>query len=182
MQLKFDSTLSKHQSEKEAWDSSLQNVEETWRCSAIIFLPPAYMHISFTLFAELQLINLNVNFTVRCEALERQNEECSTQNLEKEVYELKLQCKKLKVVDILWIFWPEYLLHLLILYLYICQEEQRSFHDLADKMIEEKDKEISRLLDDNENLRQLLDSRPSVWPSLLYTNYIPTYKSNLIFL
>ncbi|KAG6387694.1 hypothetical protein SASPL_152886 [Salvia splendens] len=105
LQLKFDSTLSKHQSEKEAWDSSLQNVEETWR--------------------------------LRCEALERQNEECSSQNLEKEVYELKLQCKKLK-------------------------EEQRSFHDLADKMIEEKDKEISRLLDDNENLRQLLDSRPSV--------------------
>lgn len=29
-------------------------------------------------------------------------------------------------------------------------------------MIEEKDKEISRLLDDIENLRQLLDSRPSV--------------------
>ncbi|XP_042042049.1 protein GRIP-like [Salvia splendens] len=105
LQLKFDSTLSKHQSEKEAWDSSLQNVEETWR--------------------------------LRCEALERQNEECSTQNMEKEVYELKLQCKKLK-------------------------EEQRSFHDLADKMMEEKDKEISRLLDDNENLRQLLDSRPSV--------------------
>ncbi|XP_057804767.1 protein GRIP-like isoform X1 [Salvia miltiorrhiza] len=105
LQLKFDSTLSNHQSEKEAWDKSLQNVEETWR--------------------------------LRCEALERQNEECSSQNLEKEVDELKLQCKKLK-------------------------DEQRSFHDLADKMMEEKDKEISRLLDDNENLRQLLDSRPSV--------------------
>ncbi|KAH6797037.1 Golgi-localized GRIP domain-containing protein [Perilla frutescens var. hirtella] len=105
LQLKFDSALSNHQSEKEAWDRSLQNVEETWR--------------------------------LRCEALERQNQESSGQNLEKEVEELKLQCKKLK-------------------------EEQRSFHDLADKMMEEKDKEISRLLDDNENLRQLLDSRPSV--------------------
>ncbi|XP_057804768.1 protein GRIP-like isoform X2 [Salvia miltiorrhiza] len=117
LQLKFDSTLSNHQSEKEAWDKSLQNVEETWR--------------------------------LRCEALERQNEECSSQNLEKEVDELKLQCKKLK-------------------------DEQRSFHDLADKMMEEKDKEISRLLDDNENLRQLLDSRPSVCPSSTQIIYLPT--------
>lgn len=105
LQLKFDSALSNHQSEKETWDRSLRNVEETWR--------------------------------LRCEALERQNEETSSQNLEKEVEELKLQCKKLK-------------------------EEQHTFHDLADKMMEEKDKEISRLLDDIENLRQLLDSRPSV--------------------
>ncbi|KAL0463751.1 UNVERIFIED_CONTAM: protein GRIP [Sesamum latifolium] len=41
------------------------------------------------------------------------------------------------------------------------REEQKSFRDLADKMMEEKDKEISRLLDDNKNLNQLLDSRPS---------------------
>ncbi|KAL0429973.1 UNVERIFIED_CONTAM: protein GRIP [Sesamum radiatum] len=104
LQLKLDSALSTHQSEKEAWDRSLQNVEETWR--------------------------------LRCEALERQSKEYSGQNLQKEVEELKLQCKMLK-------------------------EEQKSFRDLADKMMEEKDKEISRLLDDNKNLNQLLDSRPS---------------------
>lgn len=45
--------------------------------------------------------NFNIKFTVRCEALERQNEETSSQNLEKEVEELKLQCKKLKVAAIL---------------------------------------------------------------------------------
>ncbi|KAI3462326.1 hypothetical protein Pfo_018989 [Paulownia fortunei] len=104
LQLKLDSALSIHQSEKEAWDRSLQNVEETWR--------------------------------LRCEALERQSEESSCQNLQKEVEELKLHCKMLK-------------------------EEQNTFRDLADKMMEEKDKEISRLLDDNKNLHQLLDSRPS---------------------
>ncbi|KAL0380614.1 UNVERIFIED_CONTAM: protein GRIP [Sesamum angustifolium] len=64
LQLKLDSALSTHQSDKEAWDRSLQNVEETWR--------------------------------LRCEALERQSKEYSGQNLQKEVEELKLQCKILK--------------------------------------------------------------------------------------
>ncbi|PIN07834.1 E3 ubiquitin ligase involved in syntaxin degradation [Handroanthus impetiginosus] len=104
LQVRLDSAFATHQSEKEAWDRNLQNIEETWR--------------------------------LRCELLERQNEEFSGQNLEREVEELKLQCKKLK-------------------------EEHNSFRDLADKMMEEKDKEISRLLDDNKNLHQLLDSRPS---------------------
>ncbi|KAK7275331.1 hypothetical protein RIF29_16444 [Crotalaria pallida] len=41
-------------------------------------------------------------------------------------------------------------------------EEHPSFHDLADRIIEEKDNEISRLLDDNKNLRQSLQSRSQV--------------------
>ncbi|KAL8034762.1 hypothetical protein ABFX02_12G051100 [Erythranthe guttata] len=105
LQLKFDSALSTHQSEKESCDRSLRDVEETWR--------------------------------LRCQALERLSEESSVQNYQKEVEELKLRCKMLK-------------------------EEQSNFRDLADKMMEEKDNEISRLLDDNKNLHQLLDSRPSV--------------------
>lgn len=116
---------------------------------------------------------------MRCQALERQNEESSSQNFEKEVEELKLQCKKLKVVAFTCMFSIEYVLHFLIIYLYITQEEQRTFHDLADKMMEEKDKEISRLLNDIENLRQLLDSRPSVRLST-QTIYFP-YKLNLKF-
>ncbi|BBH08092.1 Golgi-localized GRIP domain-containing protein [Prunus dulcis] len=40
------------------------------------------------------------------------------------------------------------------------EEEHSSFHDLADRMIEEKDKEISRLVNDNKKLHQSLDSRP----------------------
>nr|GMC65900.1 protein GRIP isoform X2 [Ipomoea batatas]GMC67641.1 protein GRIP isoform X2 [Ipomoea batatas] len=42
------------------------------------------------------------------------------------------------------------------------QEEHDTFRDLADKMIEEKDAEISRLLDDNKHLRQSLNSKPVV--------------------
>lgn len=60
------------------------------------------------------------------------------------------------------------------------QEEHSAFRDLADKMMEEKDTEISRLLDDNKNLLQLLDSRPSVCPSS--THYLPDYLwLNLVF-
>ncbi|RYR49968.1 hypothetical protein Ahy_A07g036494 isoform B [Arachis hypogaea] len=57
--------------------------------------------------------------------------------MQKELQELKLQYKKLKI-------------------------EHSLFHDIADKMIEEKDNEISRFSDDNRNLRQSLQSRPQV--------------------
>ncbi|CAK9321374.1 unnamed protein product [Citrullus colocynthis] len=90
-------------SEKEAWEQSLQNLEESWR--------------------------------IRCEALKSQFEESSRQDVEKEFEELKRGYKRLK-------------------------EEHNSFRNLADRMIEEKDTEISRLLDDNKNLRQSLESKP----------------------
>uniref|UniRef100_A0A7N2M113 phosphoserine transaminase n=1 Tax=Quercus lobata TaxID=97700 RepID=A0A7N2M113_QUELO len=39
-------------------------------------------------------------------------------------------------------------------------EDHSRFHDLADRMIEEKDKEISKLLDGNKDLHQSLESKP----------------------
>lgn len=42
------------------------------------------------------------------------------------------------------------------------QEEHDSFRGLVDRMIEDKDKEISKLLDDNKNLRSSLQLRPQV--------------------
>ncbi|XP_073038791.1 protein GRIP-like isoform X1 [Primulina eburnea] len=68
--------------------------------------------------------------------MSKQNEVSYCENLQKEVEELRSRCENFK-------------------------EEQNSFHDLADKMME-KDKEISRLLDDKKNLHQLLDSRPQL--------------------
>ncbi|KAI6671181.1 hypothetical protein NL676_006066 [Syzygium grande] len=59
----------------------------------------------------------------------------SGKDMKQELDELKSRCKRLK-------------------------EEHDSFRDLADRMIEEKDNEISRLLDDNENLQRSLVSRP----------------------
>lgn len=36
IELKLNSALSSHQSEKETWELNLQNVEETWRCMFLI--------------------------------------------------------------------------------------------------------------------------------------------------
>ena len=51
-------------------------------------------------------------------------------------------------------------------------------------MMEEKDKEISRLLDDNKSLRQLLDSRPSVsiYALLGYLCYIVSVLDAVMFI
>ncbi|KAJ7953212.1 protein GRIP [Quillaja saponaria] len=103
LEINLDSANSRHQSEKEAWELNLQNIEETWQ--------------------------------IRCETLKAQNQANNAEDIRKELEELKLHYRKLK-------------------------EEHDSFRDLADRMIEEKDNEISGLLDDNKNLHQSLDSRP----------------------
>uniref|UniRef100_A0A5B7A3S5 GRIP domain-containing protein n=2 Tax=Davidia involucrata TaxID=16924 RepID=A0A5B7A3S5_DAVIN len=116
MQMKLNSANARYQSDKEAWEINIQNIEETWR--------------------------------LRCEALKVQKEESSHQDLKKELEDLKLRYKKLK-------------------------EEHNSFRDLADKMTEEKDKEISRLSDDNKNLHQSLESRP---PADYNNNYNTAFQ------
>ncbi|XP_072083396.1 protein GRIP-like isoform X2 [Arachis hypogaea] len=73
--------------------------------------------------------------------MKAENEATAAQDMQKELQELKLQYKKLK-------------------------DEHASFHDIANKMIEEKDNEISRLSDDNRNLCQSIQSRPQRWLSL----------------
>ncbi|KAM1479536.1 hypothetical protein ACFX2I_026804 [Malus domestica] len=84
---------------------------------------------------EANLNSLEETWRVRCDTLRAQNESYSGDDIKKELEELKLRYKKLK-------------------------EEHSSFRDLADRMIEEKDNEISRLVDDNKNLHQSLESRP----------------------
>ncbi|KAM1283818.1 hypothetical protein ACFX13_027461 [Malus domestica] len=84
---------------------------------------------------EANLNSLEETWRVRCDTLRAQNESYSGDDIKKELEELKLRYKKLK-------------------------EEHSSFRDLADRMIEEKDNEISRLVDDNKNLHQSLESIP----------------------
>ncbi|KAG8660077.1 hypothetical protein MANES_02G112700v8 [Manihot esculenta] len=103
IEIKLDSANSRYQFEKEAWETNLQNLEESWR--------------------------------LRYEALKAEKEATSGQDIQKELEELKVRYKKLK-------------------------EEHEAFRDLADRMIGEKDKEISKLVDDNKNLRYSLESRP----------------------
>ncbi|KAJ0041172.1 hypothetical protein Pint_28642 [Pistacia integerrima] len=82
------------------------------------------------------LQNVEESWRVRCELLKSQNEASSGQDVQKELEEHKLQYKRLK-------------------------GEHDSFRDLADRMLEERDNEISRLLDENKNLQRSLESRPT---------------------
>ncbi|XP_031276042.1 protein GRIP isoform X3 [Pistacia vera] len=82
------------------------------------------------------LQNVEESWQVRCELLKSQNEASSGQDVQKELEELKLQYKRLK-------------------------GEHDSFRDLADRMLEERDNEISRLLDENKNLQRSLESKPT---------------------
>ncbi|GAB2282475.1 hypothetical protein Dimus_017018 [Dionaea muscipula] len=86
---------------------------------------------------EINLKNLEDTWHLKYEVLKAQNEAPRVPDLQKEMEELKLQYTRLK-------------------------EEHDSFRELADRMIGEKDKEISRLLNDNKNLQQSLASRPLV--------------------
>ncbi|KAM4129041.1 hypothetical protein ACJW30_02G215200 [Castanea mollissima] len=86
---------------------------------------------------EMNLQNIEETWRIRYEGLKAQNEASSGQDVQKELDELKLRYKRLK-------------------------EEHDTFRDLADRMIEEKDKEIYKLLDDNKDLHQSLESRPPV--------------------
>ncbi|XP_039159411.1 protein GRIP isoform X3 [Eucalyptus grandis] len=84
---------------------------------------------------ELDLKNLEETWRNRCEALKAEKEADLGKDIKPELDELKSRYKRLK-------------------------EEHDSFRDLADRMIEEKDNEISRLFDDNKNLQRSLESRP----------------------
>ncbi|KAL9251652.1 GRIP-like protein [Drosera capensis] len=86
---------------------------------------------------ELKLKNLEDTWRSKYETLRDQMEVSSAANLQEELENITLQYTKLK-------------------------EEHDSFRDLADRMIGEKDQEISRLLDDNKNLKQSLASRLQV--------------------
>lgn len=103
IETKLDSVNSRYQSEKEAWELNLQNLEETWQ--------------------------------LKCEAVKAQNKMSSGHDVQKELDELKVLYNKLK-------------------------EEHDSFRDLADRMIEEKDREISKLENDNKSLHRSLELRP----------------------
>ncbi|KAM5546944.1 hypothetical protein ABKV19_001466 [Rosa sericea] len=112
---------------------------------------------------EVNLSNLEETWRARCETLRAQNEASSGDDIKRELEELKLRYKKLKVFAFFLLFQP--LIQMLLFFTYCVhhlQEEHSSFRDLADRMMEEKDKEISRLVDDNKNLHQSLESRPKV--------------------
>lgn len=114
LEIKLISATASHQSDKEAWEMNLQNLEETWRCTTFTFHALSNNKVSYYLFFflflqfmdayQLSFSIMLIKFTVRCEAVKAQNEASSGEDLQRELEELKLRYKVLKVPRIL-LFW-----------------------------------------------------------------------------
>ncbi|XVF18136.1 hypothetical protein REPUB_Repub10bG0186200 [Reevesia pubescens] len=127
--------LSNHDKELAERDAALDNAKQQIKSLEMNLDSANARHQSEKAAWEIDLKNLEDTWRLRCQALTAENEASSSEDIQKQLEETKLRYKRLK-------------------------EEHASFRDLADRMIEEKDKEISRLLDDNKNLQQSLESRP----------------------
>lgn len=126
--------LQNHDKELAERDEALNNAKQQIKSLEMNLHSANARHQSEKAAWEIDVKNLEETWRFRCEALTAENEASSIEDIQKELEETKLRYKRLK-------------------------EEQASFRDLADRMIEEKDKEISRLLDDNKNLQRSMESR-----------------------
>ncbi|KAF7829034.1 protein GRIP [Senna tora] len=132
-----------HEKELTKRDTALEDAKEQIRNLEIKLDSANAQHLKEKEAWGLSLQNVEETWRIKYEAMKAENEGSSAHDvkLRKEFEELRQQYKKLK-------------------------EEHDSFRDLADRMIEEKDNEISRLLDDNNNLHQAQQSSPLVHSSL----------------
>lgn len=127
--------LVKHEKELSARDAALRNADQHIK-NLEMKLDSQAVHFQREKDTwELNLRNVEETWRLKYEALKAANEATCAVDLEKEMKELNAKYKKLK-------------------------EEHDSFRDLADRMLEEKDKEISRLSSENKNLQHSLDLRP----------------------
>ncbi|XP_007046530.2 PREDICTED: protein GRIP [Theobroma cacao] len=131
----LQNVLSNHDKELAERDAALDNAKQQIKSLEVNLDSAKARHQSEKVAWEIDLKNLEETWRLRCEALTAENEASSSEDIQKELEETKQRYKRLK-------------------------DEHASFRDLADRMIEEKDKEISRLLDDNKNLQRSLESRP----------------------
>lgn len=127
--------LVKHEKELSARDAALRNADQHIK-NLEMKLDSQAVHFQREKDTwELNLRNVEETWRLKYETLKAANEATCAVDLEKEMKELNAKYKKLK-------------------------EEHDSFRDLADRMLEEKDKEISRLSSENKNLQHSLDLRP----------------------
>lgn len=110
-------------SEKEAWEQSLQNLEESWRSN--IYCLNEIMIIGFSLQSDKYVVAKKIIFgyvvsAVRCEALKSHFEESSRQDVEKEFEELKQGYKRLKASIIVFSLVLQLVLNNVILKCLLC--------------------------------------------------------------
>ncbi|KAL4291575.1 hypothetical protein GQ457_14G004220 [Hibiscus cannabinus] len=139
--------LCNHGKEIAERDAALDNAKQHIKSLEINLHSANSRHQSEKAVWEIDLKNLEETWRYRCEALTAQNDASSAEDIQKELEETELQYKRLK-------------------------EEHASLRNLADRMIEEKDNEISRLLDENKNLQPSLESRQPVAHSENYNTAI----------
>ncbi|KAK7272870.1 hypothetical protein RIF29_13910 [Crotalaria pallida] len=132
--------MANHEKELAERDMALENAKQQIRSLETRLDSANAQHLKEKEEWGLSLQNVEETWRIRCEAMKAENEATTAQDIQKESEELKELRKRYKKL----------------------KEEHASFHDLADRIIEEKDNEISRLLDDNKNLRQSLQSRSQV--------------------
>lgn len=120
-----------HEKELTERDTALKNVMEKIRGLEMKLDSANAQHLKEKEAWGLSLQNVEETWRIKYDAMKAETEGSLAHDikLQKELEEIKQKYKKLK-------------------------EEHDSFRDLADRMIQEKDNEISRLLDDNNNLHQ----------------------------
>ncbi|KAD7479106.1 hypothetical protein R6Q59_008062 [Mikania micrantha] len=134
----LENALSSHNKELGARDEVLSLVEKQVKNMEMKLSTALSSHQSEKESWEKNLQNVEETWQLRFQALKSDLEEqksSPSETLQKEVHDLQTRYKKLK-------------------------EEHDSFCDLADKLIEEKDMEITRLTDNNKNLLRSLSSKP----------------------
>ncbi|XXG87434.1 hypothetical protein AAC387_Pa11g2120 [Persea americana] len=129
--------MANHDKELSARDAALGDAEQRIRSIERKLDSSNAQYISEREAWQRNLETVEDSWRLKYKELEAQNSGHIAEDLQKELLAIKLQYKRL-------------------------QEEHDSFHDIADRMIEEKDKEISRLLDDNKCLHESLDRRSLV--------------------
>ncbi|ONK55911.1 uncharacterized protein A4U43_C10F2220 [Asparagus officinalis] len=129
--------LAKHDKELTERDAALNDAEQQIKSLTMKLNSANARFLSEKEVWQKNLEDLEDNWKLKYGTLEAQNIGYVNVNLQKDLEELNLKYKTLK-------------------------EEHNAFRDIADRAIEEKEKEIVKLLDENRNLRHSLELKPSV--------------------
>ncbi|XP_047330041.1 protein GRIP [Impatiens glandulifera] len=148
----LQAAVANHQNELAVRDATLASVEEKIREMEMKLTSASARHESERKTWELNLKTIEETWQLRYESSKaQQNQVSPSPDTSKELGHIKMQYKMLK-------------------------EEHDTLRDLADKMIEEKDKEISKLIDDSKKLQRLLDTRPTAEENDGYTTEVSGFQ------
>ncbi|CAL9078809.1 unnamed protein product [Musa textilis] len=130
-------SLKEHDKEIASRDAALSDAEGQIRSVTMKLESTTVRYMSEKDMWQKNLESIEESWTLKYGTLEAQKVEHSGDQMQKELDDLKQRYEKLK-------------------------EEHDIFRDIADRTIEEKEKDMAKLIEDNENLRHLLESKQHV--------------------